>query len=140
MLSVHDNNVYAFSCDCVTRRMILHTSYDAGEVHEFTDVLFSDVLVHSFEHVLPGNILFDVREIAPNAVVDDHRELFSKSWPYGWPIANIEYRGDLEYLKTWLHDQSFRAFAIESSVGLSGWVFAKNCEFVSREKPFRLGA
>ncbi|HEX4414678.1 MAG TPA: hypothetical protein VH107_13680 [Lacipirellulaceae bacterium] len=139
MLSIHDNDVYAFSCDCVKRRIILHTSYDARGVRELTDIIFSDVLAHSFEHVLQRNILFDVREVASDTIIDEHRETFDESWTYGWPIANVEYRGNLEYLKTWLHEQSFRAFTIDSSLGLSGWVLAKKYDFVIRDTPFPIG-
>ncbi len=136
MLSVHDNNVNAFSCDCDNRRIVLHTSFNEREPKQFTDVIFRDVLAHSFEHMLPGNILFDIREVTPDTIVDEYSEMFGKSWPYGWPIANTEYRGNLEYLKTWLREQTFRAFVIEASFGLCGWVFAQNCEFVDREQPF----
>jgi hypothetical protein len=40
----------------------LHTVFRDREPHEFTDIIFHDVMAHHFEHVLPGNILFDVEE------------------------------------------------------------------------------
>ena len=65
--SVHDNFVYAYSVDCEGRRLVLHTAFRDRPPQEFTDVVFRDVVAHHFEHVLPGNILFDVPHAQPTA-------------------------------------------------------------------------
>jgi hypothetical protein len=100
-------------------------------------VIFSGVVAHFFEHVLPGNILFGIEEGDPKSLVDQYAERFKESWRYGWP--QVDYKGDLSVLQDWLRDHSIRAFVIQSSYGLSGWILAENCDLVSRTEPF-LGA
>jgi hypothetical protein len=128
--SVHDNFVYAYSVDCEGRRLVLHTAFRDREPHEFTDVIFRDVVAHLFEHALPGNILFDVEEVDVAAVVRENERLLADSWRYGWPP--VEYRGNLDALIEALKVSAVRAYAIGSSYGLSGWVLAGSCERVAR--------
>ena len=66
------------------------------------------------------------------SLVNAESELFKESWRYCWP--EVEYMGDLELLKSELSKKSIRAFSIESSYGLSGWVLAVECVRISRDK------
>ena len=77
--SVHDNHVYSYKVDCEHKTLILHTAFRDKEAPEFTDIVFNIVLAHHFEHVLPGNILFDVEEIDPALIIRDHAAVFEKS-------------------------------------------------------------
>jgi hypothetical protein len=134
MRSIHDNNVYAYVVDCEHQRIVLYTSDEDDESPEFTDVVFRGVVAHYFEHVLQGNILRAVEEVEPHTIVGDFAELLSDSWRYGWPY--VKYNGDLSVLQDWLRANSIRAFEVQSSYGLSGWVLAESCEFVSRAERF----
>ncbi len=129
--SVHDNLIYAYVVNCEQRELTLHTVYHDRDPAEFTDIVFREVVAHSFEHVLPGNIVFDVEEVEVPSIIEEHSELFQDSWKWGWPP--IEYRGDLNVLAAKLKQQQTRAYLIGSSYGLSGWVFADSCERVARE-------
>ncbi len=135
--SVHDNFVYGYSVDCERRRLVLHTAYKDREPHEFTDIVFRDVVAHHFEHVLPGNILFDVEEVDLTHLVRENAALFGQSWRYAWPP--FEYDGDLELLIRLMQAASVRAYAIGSSYGLSGWVLAGSSERVARSAPIVVG-
>ena len=134
--SIHDNIVYGYSVDCEGRRLVLHTSFRQREPHEFTDIVFRDVMAHHLEHALPGNILFDVEEVDIAALVRDNARLLADSWRYGWPP--VDYRGDLDVLVAALKAAPVRAYEIGSSYGLSGWVLAGSCERVSRPEPARV--
>jgi hypothetical protein len=135
-LSIHDNVVYAYTVDCEGRRLVLHTAFRDGEPIEYTDVVFRDVLAHHFEHVLAGNILFGIEESEIAMLVQENKDLFANSWRYGWPP--VEYNGDLNGLVDALRTVSTRAFTIESSYGLSGWVLASGYERVSRTDSARV--
>jgi hypothetical protein len=111
MLSIHDNNVYAYVVDCEHDRLILHTSFLDSEIREFTDVVFTGVVAHFFEHVLPGNILFAIEQVELKSVIETYAELFKESWRYGWPL--VDYKGDLGVLQNWLGDRSIRAFDVQ---------------------------
>lgn len=109
----------------------MHTAFRGREPHEFTDVIFREVVAHHFEHTLPGNILFDVGEAEIDTVVRANAGIFGESWRYGWPP--FEYGGDLNLLVAALKAASVRAYSIDSSYGMSGWVLAGNCERLSRD-------
>jgi hypothetical protein len=136
MRSVHDNFVYAYFIDCHNQRITLHTSYLDCDPHEFTDVIFSGVIAHIFEHVLRENILLGIKEVEPQLIVQQHAEMFKNSWRWGWPP--IKYDGDLEVLAASLDSNSVRGFVIQGSAGLDGWVLASNYELQIRDAPFRL--
>ena len=129
--SVHDNDVYGFTFNGEASRLTLHTLYRHITPHEYTDVVFCDVVAHYFEHVLSGNILFDVCDVTPDAIVDRFAGLFVSSWRFGWPT--LEYRGDLDLLKSLLRENGVKGFDIESSYGMTGWVLCKSCEHRSRD-------
>jgi hypothetical protein len=134
--SIHDNHVYGYSVDCEGRQLTLHTAFTDCDPVEYTDVIFRDVFAHRFEHVLAGNILFDVQEIELTALVQDNAELLAESWRYGWPP--FDYGGDLAKLVSSMRAASARAFAVNSSYGLSGWVVARSSERAARGSPVRI--
>lgn len=125
MISVHDNSIYGYYVNCVDRRLTLHTEFRGNDPDEFTDVEFSGVEAHYFEHVLKGNILFDVTEIDVARIVDGFSELFEQSWKWSWP--SIDYDGNLTVLKQRLVELQVCGFEIQSSLGMSGWVLARSC-------------
>jgi hypothetical protein len=132
MISIHDNNVYAYVVECELQRLTLHTEFRDHEPHEFTDVVFSGVVAHQFEHSLQGNMLFDVEECDPGTIVHDHASIFASSWrEAGWPA--VDYKGDLTVLENKLKSRSIRGFQIGSSYGMSGWVLAESCELATRD-------
>lgn len=135
--SVHDNFVHAYVVDCEGRRLVLHTEYRDREPREFTDVIFRDVVAHHFEHVLAANILMNVEEFDPDVYVRTNGRLLTDSWRWGWPP--VEYRGDLEALVAALKAASVRAYEIQGSYGMSGWVLAGSCERVPRGEAGKVG-
>jgi hypothetical protein len=128
--SIHDNIVDSFTVDCANRRIILHTAFRDREPNEFTDIEFDGVLAHHFEHVLPNNILFDIEEVELTSLVQDNAAVFKNSCRYGWPP--VKYDGNLDALVLALTAAKVKAFAINSSYGLTGWVLAANCRVFSK--------
>ena len=128
--SVHDNIVFGYSVDCAGRRLVLHTVFRDREPVEYTDIVFHEVFAHRFEHVLEGNILFDVSEVDVASFVQGEADMFAESWRYGWPPFG--YDGNLSQLVRSMQAASARAFAVSSSYGLSGWVVARSSERVAR--------
>lgn len=79
-ISVHDNFIYAYTVDCKNQRIVLHTAYLDNEPHEWTDLVFREVVAHHFEHVQSDNIIFDVEEADLASVVNTNAALFRDSW------------------------------------------------------------
>lgn len=130
--------MYGYTVDCDERRLVLHTAFRNHEPSEFTDVVFREVIAHHFEHVLPGNILFDIEEPDVAEFVQRNAEVFADSWRFGWPP--VTYGGDLSRLTEALKSASVRAYLIGSSYGLSGWVLAGSCQRVRRDGRENLAA
>ncbi|HEY2584138.1 MAG TPA: hypothetical protein VGI81_00065 [Tepidisphaeraceae bacterium] len=133
MRSVHDNVVYSYIVECEDRRIVLHTQFRDGAADEYTDVVFTGVVAHHFECVLPGNILFDVTETSPRAIIQTWSALFAAQKNYGWPNM-IHYR-DVDDLIGILDSGGVRGFEIGSSLGLGGWVLATAMELQSHSAP-----
>jgi hypothetical protein len=131
MISVHDNFVYGCSLDFENQRITLHTVYNEDSPHKYTDIVFRGVVAHRFEHILSGNILFDITEVLSDTIVDRDAILFAESWRYGWPP--FEYDGDLNVLKSQLRAAGVLGFEVESSYGLSGWVLCTLSERLQRD-------
>lgn len=85
MISVHDNFIYAYCVDCENRRIVLHTRFPNDPATEFTDVIFTGVIAHHFEHVLAHNFLFDITEVAVRDIVTDFATLFAAGKSHCWP-------------------------------------------------------
>ena len=134
--SIHDSRVYAYYVDCEGRRVVLHTVFRDQEPHEYTDVVFRGVVAHQFERVLDGNILFDIDDLDVATFVRENGALFADSWRYGWPP--VDYNGDMNKLVDAFNAASARAYTIQSSYGLSGWVVAAGCDRVSRSDAARV--
>jgi hypothetical protein len=129
-ISIHDNRVYAYNVDCDNRTLTLHTVYPHREPREWTDVIFQSVVAHHFDHVLQSNILYDITEMDVEALVKEQSNLFGDSWRFAWPF--VEYKGDLGALAQTLKKNFVKAYSIDSSLGLSGWVLASGCTRRSR--------
>ena len=130
-LSVHDNNIYAYSVLAENRQIILHTEFNEKSPAEYTDVLFSGVVAHHFECSLQGNIVFDIDEVDVKAVLEEYAPLFQRLKNYGWPI--FEPARFFKTLSGILRERGTHAYMVNSSLGLSGFVFASSVEYRQRE-------
>lgn len=130
--SIHDNFVYGYTVACEQRKIVLFTEYRdvADEAdREFTDVIFTGVVAHHFEHVIESNILMSIDQADVEQVVNASSELFDRGWRYGWP--RVEYR-TREELVNKLRQTGVNAYEILGSLGLSGWVLAAAMELGAR--------
>jgi hypothetical protein len=117
MYSLHDNRVYAYTVFSDPSRIVLHTEYLDGEAREFTDAVFSGVLAHQFQCVLPGSILFDVTEVEPEEIFRSEAALFERWKGHGWP--GVDYADEADLVRT-LRSRGLRGFVIASSYGPEG--------------------
>jgi hypothetical protein len=128
-ISIHDNNIYGYTVNCGGQQIVLYTEFSGQAGMEYTDVVFDGVVAHHFERVLKGNILFDIEEVEPEAIVKQWAELFALQKSYGWP--GIDYT-EPEQLIGILKQRGVKGFDIGSSYGMSGWVLAETMELSER--------
>ena len=126
MRSVHDNNIYAYCVLAQLGRIVLHTEFLDGA--EYTDVVFFGVLAHDFRGVLPGNIVFDVREVDLQELYAAHQDTFEREKPHGWPVQYADGAELVDKLK----ERGLRGYLVDSSYGLDGWVLAAGVEYIER--------
>lgn len=122
---IHDNEIISYEVDLRNRKIIIHTEYHDSTLIKNTDVIFYDVLVHSFRTELSGSIIFDIDKYEIIQFLKDNSELLKKEKNYCWPM---DYN-TIEELTERLDQYSY--YVISSSYGLSGWVLAKSYEIIS---------
>ena len=130
--SVHDNLVYLQVVDHENARIVLHTLHPQAEP-EFTDVVFTDVIVHHFEQQTVGPessvVLFDIEEEDPLPLLSHYEDLLKRTKNHGWPVT--DYAG-LEDLASKLTARGVSCFRVQGTAGLEGFVFAKELQLIAR--------
>ena len=130
MKSLHDNNIYSIEIRCEKKTILLHTEFLEGEVPEYTDVIFNDVIWHQFQHILEGNILFDIEEWPPDNFFKEYKETLNTISRYGFPL---DFNTGQEFCDV-LSKKNMKIFVINSSYGLSGWLIAENMKLLPRSR------
>ncbi len=98
-IPVHDNVLLSYSVSAWEKESRFHTASPNDDLHEYTGVIFSGMVAYRFEY----DNLRDGRE-------------------HAWPVV-CESKEDL--LRR-MHEEDVRAFGVQSSYGLSGWVWAQS--------------
>ena len=128
-LSVHDNSVVAYEVLAKEKKIVLHTECLDRESHEFTDIVFEEVLAYDFENDLFGTIIFDVKEVDLSVLLKEKAAMFEGGWRYGWPRG---WERDKEDIEVFVRRLEMRAFELSSSYGMSGWVLARRMSKVQK--------
>jgi hypothetical protein len=133
-LSVHDNVLYGYTVvsdqdQSRSYTITLYTEFLDRPPVEYTDIVFTGVVAHHFESELPNGILFDVEETDLERTYEDDQELFERLKTYGWPCTYTT----ADDLVATLKAKHIKAFAISSSYGLDGWVWAEQMTKVQRD-------
>lgn len=131
-LRCHDANVYSYEVVAEARLIVLHTEYWPGDERtEFSDIEFHGVAAHQFEHVLSGNILFDIVAVEARGFVERWASVLGGGIRYGVPEGSKKIHDVLD-LVPWIDSQGLRAYEVASSYGLQGFVLAERAVSVPR--------
>jgi hypothetical protein len=127
-ISVHDNRVLRYVVDAERQRIVVYTRYEDREPFEHTAIVFEGVLAHHFEGDDFKTILSDLEEVPVASIVEQHRPRFERGVRYGWPgMWNKSPESAVAYFEA----EKAKAFELQSSCGLSGWVVARACRLES---------
>ena len=129
-ISVHDNHLVAYTVLAKEKKIVLQTEFRDREPHEFTDVVFEEVLAYDFEGDLFGCIIFDVKEVDLAALLREHAAKFEDGWRYGWPCG---WEKEKEEIEAYVRRMEMRAFELSSSYGMGGWVLARRMSKIRKE-------
>jgi hypothetical protein len=124
MSSIHDNLLISYEVHCEKRTIALRTEYrEENKPTEFTNVVFCGVQGYHFENDAFGNVIFGVESVP--------EEWFIKE--YGTELSELQrmsgspgpWAKDLASAPDYMREQGIKAFILSSSLGLSGWILAK---------------
>lgn len=120
-INVHDNEVHSYEFCFPEKTLTLKTSHQ----NDKTDIQFITVLVYSFENARDQNILFDVVRIEEFVRLYSADREEENEFEYGFPIGNFSNPKDL---LSFLQTEAYHYYEIDSSVGLYGYVIAKDMQ------------
>jgi hypothetical protein len=123
-ISIHDNHLVSYEVFCERREIRLRTEFrDRGEPFEFTDALFTGVAAYDFWHDSDiGTIIFDITEIPATDTYAEHGDQLREGVRYGWAGDWAE---TAESAAAHFQQHGIRGFRLSSSLGMSGWVLAR---------------
>ena len=132
-LSVHDNYLISYEVQCEKRTILLRTEYrEQDKLTEFTNVYFEEVQAYHFENDAFGNIILDVNEVALEGFLKDYgAEILELCRMTGRPT----WAADLASAPGYLREQGIRAFLLSPTLGLNGWILAREMSIFPANAP-----
>lgn len=132
-LSIHDNLLVSYEVHCEQRIITLRTEYRVeNKPTEFTNVFFEGVQGYHFENDAFGNIIFDVTDVPTEQFLKEYgaeiSELYRMAGSPGPWVA------DIVSAPEYLLEHGIKAFILSSSLGLSGWILAKEMSIFQAEQ------
>lgn len=121
MLTVHDNVITSYEVDFKNEELILNTRYYDSKRNV---VIFSGHLTHLFHFVQRNSIIFEIEECSPDWFYEQEAKSIEASRDYGWPI-NYRKSDTKSELLNFILNNNYKVFEISASLGLCGWVIAK---------------
>lgn len=131
MSRVHDYEILSYEVDLQNDQIIIHTKYEdtISNSAELTDIIFTDVFNHYFEHQLKGSIILDFCESEISRFIIRNSEQLRKNKNYGWPMMF----DSVDQVEETLVNGGYKYIVLMSSYGMNGWVLAKNFEIITRK-------
>jgi hypothetical protein len=85
-------------------------------------VIFNGVQGYHFEHDAFGNIIYDLEAVPVTLFVSENRGELAEAHRFG---ALGKWASDLDSAAVVLSEQGIQAFILSASLGMTGWVLAK---------------
>ena len=118
MVSIHDNEIVSYEVNFKKGRIKINTK---NSQENSIVILFDEVLTHLFKHEMSNSILFDIEKYEMEEFIKYNEKLLNETKNYCWPI-NYD---TIKELKNKLIEWKYNYYVISSSLGLNGWVLAK---------------
>jgi hypothetical protein len=119
--SFHDDYLVGYDVDCEARRIRLHIKSSLEQATPST-VVFTGVDGYCFENDAFGNIIFDLEPVSLEWFVSKYRDELAEMSRYG---ALGQWASDLDSAPGLLSERGVQAFILSASIGLTGWILAK---------------
>lgn len=124
---VHDNIIQSYIVDLNNGILKMGTCW---EDKENTKIEFIGLLAHKFENVIDSNIIFGIYQTTIQSFIDNEKENLTKALKYGYPTLEA---GNCDELKEVLENDQYKVFRIDSTLGLCGYVIAKDIKIITKK-------
>ncbi|SRR6266849_3246794 len=132
-LSIHDNLLISYEIQCEARTITLRTEYRAeNKPTEFTNVTFDGVQGYHFENDAFGNIIFGIETVPIEQFLAEYGAEISES--YHMAGSPGPWAANLGTASIYLRQQGIQGFILSSSMGLDGWVLARDYSVFEGQK------
>jgi hypothetical protein len=123
--SFHDDYLIGYEVDCEAREIKLHiqSAVSDGEQAGVSTVVFTGVQGYHFLNDAFGNIILDLEAVPLTWFVSQYRDELAESFRMSG--APGTWASDLDDAAQLLSQRGIQAFVLSPSLGLSGWVLAK---------------
>lgn len=121
---VHDYEISSYTVDITNHILQIFAEYCENK----SAITFTGLLAHHFDHVTYSNILDDVTEVTVDWFIAFFREMLTDALRFAFPVWDAK---NCEDLSAYLKEKDERTFIIYSSLGLNGFVIAKEISVTS---------
>lgn len=125
---VHDNRIISYSVDFINKVLQLNTQWEEKEI---TIITFTGLLAHKFENVIEYNIILDLYEVTIEFFIENEKEQLDEWLKYGFPSMKSI---NIMELEKSLNTEGYKIFYMDSSLGLCGYIIAKDIIIDVQEK------
>lgn len=119
--NIHDNKIISYSVDFRDNKISFTTINSRNEIIK---IIFYGTLAHQFKMEMPNSILLDIECSNGINMIEENTELLEQTKDYSWPIGY----NNVEQLREKLINEKYSYYTISSSLGLFGWITAKEME------------
>jgi len=116
--NIHDNEILSYFVDISNKILRLSTKYYDKEK---TTITFTSLMCHRFENITYSNIIYGITMIPIDEFIDANKEMLEEGLKNAFPMC----LKDCEELRGILKEDNQKIFYISSSLGLSGFVIAR---------------
>jgi hypothetical protein len=128
--SLHDNYLIAYEVNCESRQIKLHARRPAWSEEQGTrTIVFSGVEGYQFENDAFGNIVFSLEKTSVEQLLAEYGARIAESFHSAG--APGPWAADLASAAQKLAAKGIQGFTLSSSLGLSGWVLAREASIES---------
>ena len=129
-LSIHDNRLVSYEVQCEARTILLRTEYRVkNQPTEFVNVIFRGVQGYHFENDAFGNIILSLEIVALEQFLTEYGAEISKAYQAAGSPG--PWAANLETASRYLRENAIEGFILSSSLGLSGWILAREMSIFS---------
>lgn len=126
--SFHDHYIRGYSVDCESRRIQIQIGSTDSRGVEERKLILEGVEGYNFVGDAFGNIILDVEEVTAEQLLSEYRDEIVEM--YRMSGAPGPWASDMPSAPAVLAEKGVRGLIFYSSLGLSGWVLAKEASVI----------